>query len=51
MLALVNQVAQPNSEQNGNTVQVHDTDIPNSALDSGNERPMQTSLFRQLLLR
>ncbi len=30
MLALVNQIAQPNSEQNDNTVQVHDADIPYS---------------------
>lgn len=51
MLALINQVAQPNTERNRDTVQLQDADIPYSTLHSRNERPMQTSLLRQLLLR
>ena len=49
--ALFNQVAQPNSERNGNTVQLHDADIPYSSLYPGYERPMQSSTFRKLFLR
>jgi len=49
MLALFNQVAQANSERNGNTVQLHDADIPYSSLYAGYERPMQSSPLRQLL--
>jgi len=51
MSALVNQVAQSNSERNGNTVQLHDADIPYTSFYPGNERPMQPSTFRKLLLR
>jgi hypothetical protein len=49
--ALFNQVAKPNSERNGNTVQLHDADIPYASLYPGYERPMQSSPLRQLFLR
>jgi len=50
MLALVNQVAQPNSERDRNLVQLYDADVPYSSFHAGDERPMQPSLLRQLFL-
>ena len=38
MLALVNQFARPNSEQNGNSVQLHKPDAPHPSFHADNER-------------
>jgi hypothetical protein len=48
--ALVNQVAQPNPERNGNSVQLHDADIPYSPLYARYVRPMQPGPLRELFL-
>jgi len=50
ILALVNQVAQPNSERDRNLVQLHNADVAHPSFHAGEERPMQTSLLRQLFL-
>jgi len=46
MLVLVNQVAQANSEQNGNTMQRHDADVQHPSFNAGDEPPMQSNLLR-----
>ena len=48
--ALVNQVAQPNSEGDGNLVQLYNADVAYPSFHAGDERPMQPSLLCQLFL-